>query len=102
MMRTRSLGPDPTLPVALGWRVLRLDGRDIYWHDAQDAPGFSAYVAMDPARHRAAAVLSNTARSVDAIAGALLLGRIPVIAPASRVVRPTSRPASGSRRRAHR
>ena len=102
MMRTRSLGPDPTLPVALGWRVLRLDGRDIYWHDAQDAPGFSAYVAMDPARHRAAAVLSNTARSVDAIAGALLLGRIPVIEPASRVVRPTSRPASGSRRRAHR
>ena len=104
MMRTRSLGPDPTLPVALGWRVLRLDGRDIYWHDAQDAPGFSAYVVMDPARHRAAAVLSNTARSVDAIAGALLLGRIPTIEPASRVVRPTPRPASTSRsrRRAHR
>ena len=90
MMRTRSLGPDPTLPVALGWRVLRLDGRDIYWHDAQDAPGFSAYVAMDPTQHRAAAVLSNTARSVDAVAGALLLGRVPTIEPAIRVARPAT------------
>jgi serine-type D-Ala-D-Ala carboxypeptidase/endopeptidase len=90
MMRTRSLGPDPTLPVALGWRVLRLDGRDIYWHDAQDAPGFSAYVAMDPLRHRAAAVLSNTARSVDAVAGALLLGRLPLIDAAPPLARPTS------------
>ncbi len=91
MMRTRSLGPDPTLPVALGWRVLRLDGRDIYWHDAQQAPGFSAYVVVDPVRHRSAAVLSNTARDVDAIAGALLLGRVPRIASASRAV-PRRRP----------
>ena len=104
MMRTRSPGPDPTLPVALGWRVLRLDGRDIYWHDAQDAPGFSAYVAMDPEKHRAAAVLSNTARGVDAIAGALLLGRLPTIEPAARTLRPTmrARSRSVSRRRAHR
>jgi len=83
MMRTRSPGPDPSLPVALGWRVLRLDGRDIYWHDAQDAPGFSAYMAIDPGRARSATVLSNTARPVDAIAGQLLLGRVPVIAPRS-------------------
>jgi serine-type D-Ala-D-Ala carboxypeptidase/endopeptidase len=104
MMRTRSPGPDPTLPVALGWRVLRLDGRDIYWHDAQDAPGFSAYVAMDPDRHRAAAVLSNTARSVDAIAGALLLGRMPAIEPAARTLRPALNPRArlATRRRTHR
>lgn len=104
MMRTRSLGPDPTLPVALGWRVLRLDGRDIYWHDAQDAPGFSAYVAMDPSRRRAAAVLSNTARSVDAVAGALLLGRVPVIDAAPPLAHPTSHapPRRATRRRTHR
>ena len=82
MMRTRSLGPEPALPVALGWRVFRLDGRDIYWLDAQDVPGFAAYLALDPSRNRSAAVLSNTARPVDAIAGQLLLGRVPVITPA--------------------
>jgi serine-type D-Ala-D-Ala carboxypeptidase/endopeptidase len=104
MMRTRSLGPDQTLPVALGWRVLRLDGRDVYWHDAQDAPGFSAYVALDPTQHRAAAVLSNSARNVDAIAGALLLGRVPVIEPAPPVVRPTGHAPTRkpARRRAQR
>jgi serine-type D-Ala-D-Ala carboxypeptidase/endopeptidase len=94
MMRTRSLGPDPTLPVALGWRVLRLDDRDIYWHDAQDAPGFSTYLAMDPKKHRASAVLSNTAREVDAIAGALLLGRVPAVsaaAPRERSITPARR-----------
>ncbi len=91
MMRTRSPGPDPMLPVALGWRVLPLDGRDIYWHDAQDPQGFSVYVAMDPNRRRAAAALGNTARPVDALAGQLLLGRVPVLAsvagstPASKV-----------------
>ncbi|MBC7844625.1 MAG: serine hydrolase, partial [Gemmatimonadaceae bacterium] len=102
MMRTRSLGPDPTLPVALGWRVLRLDGRDIYWHDAQLAPGFSAYVAMDPQQHRAAAVLSNSARDVASVAGALLLGRVPTIAAAGHT--PGSRPAPArprSRTRRH-
>ena len=52
MMRTRGLGPDPALPVALGWRVLRLDRRDIHWHDVQDAPGFSEYVSLDPSRGR--------------------------------------------------
>ena len=82
MMRTRSPGPDPALPVALGWRVLKIDGRNIYWHDAQDAPGFSAYVAMDPSRGRAVTVLSNTGRAVDAIAGQLLLGRVPKISAA--------------------
>ena len=101
MMRTRSLGPDPTLPVALGWRVLRLDGRDIYWHDAQQAPGFSAYIAMDPRQHRAAAVLSNSARDVDSVAGALLLGRVPQIAAAGRTqpTRRTSPTRSRSRTR---
>ena len=69
------------LPVALGWRVLPLDGRDIYWHDAQDPEGFSVYVAMDPQRRRATAALGNTARPVDALAGQLLLGRVPVLAP---------------------
>lgn len=99
MMRTRSSGPDPSLPVALGWRVLPLDGRDIYWHDAQDAPGFSAYVAMDPDRHRAVAVLSNTSRPVDAVAGQLLLGKVPVIAaePAGR--KPSSRSTTPRPRR---
>ncbi len=93
MMRSRSPGPDPSLPVALGWRVLRLDGRDIYWHDAQDAPGFSSYMAIDPARARSATVLSNTAVPVDAIAGQLLLGRVPVIA-----ARASDAPSSRSRR----
>jgi serine-type D-Ala-D-Ala carboxypeptidase/endopeptidase len=83
MMRTRSPGPDPTLPVALGWRVLPIDGRNIYWHDAQDAPGFSGYMAVDPSRARAVTVLSNTSRAVDAIAGQLLLGRVPTIDAAS-------------------
>ena len=104
MMRTRSIGPDPTLPVALGWRVLRLDGRDVYWHDAQDAPGFSAYVAMDPVQKRAAAVLSNSARNVDAIAGALLLGRVPVIDAAPGVAKPATHPQARRQRgrRSHR
>ncbi len=97
MMRSRSLGPDPTLPVALGWRVLRLDGRDIYWHDAQQASGFSTYIALDPTRHRAAAVLSNTARDVDSIAGALLLGRMPRISAAART--PAAPSPSRTRRR---
>jgi len=99
MMRTRSPGPDPALPIALGWRVLRLDGRDIYWLDAQDVPGFAAYLAMDPSRDRSAVVLSNTARPVDAIAGQLLLGRVPVIAPAPAATPPSSvQPHSSPRR----
>lgn len=103
MMRTRSSGPDPALPVALGWRVLPLDGRDIYWHDAQDAPGFSAYLAMDPARERAVAVLSNTSRAVDAVAGQLLLGKVPVIAAAPVRTTPAPRTSSPrSRRRGRR
>jgi hypothetical protein len=89
MMRTRSPGPDPILPVALGWRVLPLDGRDVYWHDAQDPEGFSVYVAMDPERRRAATALGNTARPVDALAGQLLLGRLPALASV-----PGSTPAS--------
>jgi serine-type D-Ala-D-Ala carboxypeptidase/endopeptidase len=99
MMRSRSVGPDPTLPVALGWRVLRLDGRDIYWHDAQQASGFSTYVALDPSRHRAAAVLSNSARDVDSIAGALLLGRVPRINGAVRTPTPAPVVRSRGRRR---
>ncbi len=98
MMRIRSPGPDSSLPVALGWRVLPLDGRDIYWHDAQDAAGFSTYVAMDPQRQRAAAVLSNTARAVDAVAGQLLLGRVPVIASARGAAPTASRSKPATRR----
>lgn len=99
MMRTRSPGPDPSLPVALGWRLLPLDGRDIYWHDAQDAQGFSAYVAMDPRRQRSVAVLSNMDRAVDAIAGALLLGRLPVITAAPPGPLPSARPTPAKPRR---
>jgi serine-type D-Ala-D-Ala carboxypeptidase/endopeptidase len=99
MMRTRSPGPDPSLPVALGWRVLRLDGRDIYWHDAQDARGFSVYIAMDPQRSRAAAVLSNTERAVDAIAGQLLLGRVPLISSSSSDSGTAPRPSPAKIRR---
>jgi serine-type D-Ala-D-Ala carboxypeptidase/endopeptidase len=98
MMRTRSRGPDPTLPVALGWRLLLLDGRELYWHDAQDAPGFAAYAVIDPRRGRVAAVLSNTAHAVDAIAGQLLLGRAPVIAAASRAAIATPSRRATSRR----
>ncbi len=102
MMRTRSPGPDPSFPVALGWRLLPLDGRDIYWHDAQDAQGFSAYIAMDPQRQRSVAVLSNTDRAVDAIAGALLLGRIPVISAAPSRPSPSAGPTSSTPRRPRR
>jgi serine-type D-Ala-D-Ala carboxypeptidase/endopeptidase len=83
MMRSRSIGPDPTVPVALGWRVLQLEGRDIYWHDAHNAVGFTSFVAVDPDKGRAAAALSNSARTVESIAGQLLLGTVPQIAPAS-------------------
>lgn len=79
MLRSRSAGPDAESPVALGWRVLRLDGRDLFWQDSQNVPGFSVYLAVDPDRHRTAAVLSNTARELGAIAGQLLLGSLPVI-----------------------
>jgi hypothetical protein len=51
MLRTRSLGPEPAVPTALGRRVLRLDGRDIYWDDAPDAPGFSVYVVAPNPTH---------------------------------------------------
>ncbi len=102
MMRTRSPGPDASLPVALGWRVLRLNGRDIYWHDALDAPGFSAYVAIDPGMRRSVAVLSNTSRPVDAIAGQLLLGRVPVITPAPPSGSTSRQPPIRSRRRGRR
>jgi CubicO group peptidase (beta-lactamase class C family) len=101
MMRARSPGPEPSLPVALGWRVLRLDGRDIYWLDAQDAPGFSAYIAIDPARQRAAAVLSNSSRAVDVIAGALLLGKVPEVQRARSASQHLAR-ASQARRHSHR
>jgi serine-type D-Ala-D-Ala carboxypeptidase/endopeptidase len=105
MMRTRSVGPESSLPVALGWRVLRLQGRDIYWHDAQDAAGFSAFVAVDPSKGHASAVLSNSARAVDAIAGQLLLGAVPVITStpratqAAQVARVISRPRAAAPRR---
>jgi serine-type D-Ala-D-Ala carboxypeptidase/endopeptidase len=88
MMRTRSVGPESSLPVALGWRVLRLQGRDIYWHDAQDAAGFSAFVAVDPALGRASAVLSNSARALGAIAGQLLLGAVPDLSAAPPATQP--------------
>jgi hypothetical protein len=81
--------------------VLRLDGRDIYWLDAQDAPGFSAYIAIDPARERAAAVLSNSSRAVDVIAGALLLGKVPEVQPARSASQHLAR-ASQARRHSHR
>lgn len=89
------------LPVALGWRVLPLDGRDIYWHDAQDARGFSVYLAMDPSRRRVAAVLANTNRPVDALAGQLLLGRIPSVAPAPSTDQATKSRSSARPRRHH-
>lgn len=98
MLRTRSLGADPSLPVALGWRVLRLDGRDIYWHDALDVPGFSAYVAFDPGRQAVSTVVGTGGPPVDAIAGQVLLGRAPVIAGAAARTR-TAAPRPTSRRR---
>lgn len=98
MMRSRSIGPEATLPVALGWRVLEIDGRDVYWHDALDAAGFAAFVAAEPQSHRASVVLGNTAHAVDAIAGQLLLGEVPVVA-ASPVATPIVRPLPPAPRR---
>jgi serine-type D-Ala-D-Ala carboxypeptidase/endopeptidase len=86
MLRTRSLGPDPALSLALGWRVIQLEGRDVYWFNANDAPGYSAFVAADPGARAAAAVLANSARPVDAVAGRLVQGRVPTVPP------PGSRP----------
>ena len=99
MMRARSVGPDRDLPVSLGWRVLQLDGRDLYWHDALEARGFAAFIAADPGRQRAAVVLSNTARPVDVLAGQLLLGSVPDVPPAQvRTPRvPRSRKAASRR-----
>jgi len=95
MMQTRSPEPDLMLPVALGWRVLPLEGRDLYWHDAEDADGFSVYVAMKSQRHRMAAALGKTPHPVAELAGQRLLGQVPSIAavphttPASKNPTPT-------------
>ncbi len=91
MMRTRSPGPDPIHNVALGWRVMPLEGRDTYWHDAHDAQGFSIYVALDPRRRPAAEAFGNNPRPVAAVAEHLLPGRVPSIAAV-----PTPSPASKS------
>jgi serine-type D-Ala-D-Ala carboxypeptidase/endopeptidase len=79
MLRARSAGPDSTLPQALGWRVIQIDEREVYWFDAQQAPGYSSFVTIDPTRQAVAVVLTNSARPVDRIAGQLVRGRVPVL-----------------------
>jgi CubicO group peptidase (beta-lactamase class C family) len=60
------------LRVALGWHVLDRRGRTpVWWHNGGTG-GFFSFVGFDPVADVAVVVLSNTARSVDRIGGALL------------------------------
>ncbi|MFN0105966.1 MAG: serine hydrolase [Bryobacteraceae bacterium] len=61
---TLGRGPAPGLRVGLGWIVI--ESRGILWHNGMTG-GFSAMLALAPAKKKAAIALSNTAHPVDDI-----------------------------------
>lgn len=70
----------PNLDIALGWHALRLNGRDILWHNGGTS-GYRSFVGFDPAAHVGVVVLSNagTAVGVDDIGRHLLDARSPLL-----------------------
>lgn len=72
----------PNLAIGLAWhRAARPGGDTLVWHNGQTG-GYASFVGFSPARGAGVVVLSNTARSVDDLALALLTGGpIPGAAP---------------------
>lgn len=70
----------PNLEVALGWHVLRLHGRDLFWHNGGTG-GYRSFVGYDPTKRVGVVVLSNTgaAVGVDDIGRHLLDARSPLL-----------------------
>lgn len=71
-------------PMAMGWLLLPLGGRQVHAHDGGTG-GFSSMLAFDRERRRAVVVLADTSLAgrggVDDVAGHLLDSRIPLRQP---------------------
>ena len=59
------------LQVGYAWITEEIDGRAMTWHNGETG-GFASMFILDPSRHRAVIVLSNTAAPVDDAARALI------------------------------
>jgi serine-type D-Ala-D-Ala carboxypeptidase/endopeptidase len=79
MLSTRRPTGTPNLEIALGWHVIKRDGREIVWHNGGTG-GFRSFVGFDRARQVGIVVLSNTSvpEGVDDIGLHLLQGGGPL------------------------
>ena len=61
MLSVRRPGPTPTAEQALGWQIAHPEpGREVIMHNGGTG-GYASALALEPAKNRAAAVLTNTA-----------------------------------------
>lgn len=76
-LRRHGDGGAPMNPMGLAWILAPLNGRTVFNHDGGTF-GFSSSMWLDPARRRAAAVLSNAAMPVNRLALHLLDDSVPM------------------------
>lgn len=82
MLAARRATDSPGLDIALGWHILKANGRESVWHNGGTG-GYRSFVGFDPELRTGVVVLSNTstAAGVDDIGRHLLDPRAPLIKP---------------------
>lgn len=83
---------DPQTRIGLNWFVVRPYDREIVWHDGGTG-GFSSFIGLDKARHRAVVVLSNSAAANPNDIGLHVLDERLPLAPAPKVRKAITLPA---------
>lgn len=73
----RALGPDSGTKIGLAWLLEQQQGQTYAWHSGQTG-GYSSYAAFTTDGKRGVMVLTNTARTVDALGLAALLPGTPL------------------------
>lgn len=73
----RPLGPDSDTQIGLAWLLEQQQGHSYAWHSGQTG-GYASYAAFTTDGKRGVMVLSNTARTVDALGLSALLPGTPL------------------------
>jgi CubicO group peptidase (beta-lactamase class C family) len=89
LLSVRQPAGSPAMDIALGWHVLKRDGRDLIWHNGGTG-GYRSFMGYDPKGRIGVVVLSNTSTvlGVDDIGRHLLDPALPLVPANSPLVQP--------------